>query len=148
MNEQLNANEPFTITLKVRDYECDIQGIVNNSVYQNYFEHARHEYLLNEGLSFAKLAAQEINLVVRRIELDYKSPLRSGDEFYVTVKAKRSGRIRGYFEQNLYRAEDNKLMTSAIVHWAAMNAKGRPCMPPEIEALLDKVEDQAGETHL
>lgn len=31
----------FRIDLKVRDYECDLQGIVNNGVYFNYLEHAR-----------------------------------------------------------------------------------------------------------
>lgn len=143
MSDTTLNTRPFTLQLKVRDYECDIQGIVNNSVYQNYFEHARHEYLLSEGLSFADLAQQGINLVVRRIELDYKAPLRSGETFYITVEAKRSGRIRGYFVQNLYRSQDDKLMTSAVVHWAAMNEKGRPCMPPEIEALLEKVESEA-----
>ena len=46
----------FRLDFKVRDYECDIQGIVNNGVYQNYLEHARHEYLLASGVDFAELA--------------------------------------------------------------------------------------------
>ncbi|MBU2223338.1 MAG: acyl-CoA thioesterase, partial [Gammaproteobacteria bacterium] len=30
----------FSVDFKVRDYECDMQGIVNNAVYFNYLEHA------------------------------------------------------------------------------------------------------------
>ncbi len=26
----------YEVTLEVRDYECDMQGIVNNAIYQNY----------------------------------------------------------------------------------------------------------------
>ena len=30
----------FSLSLKVRDNECDVQGIVNNAIYQHYLEHA------------------------------------------------------------------------------------------------------------
>ena len=73
----------YHMEMAVRDYECDLQGIVNNSVYQNYLEHVRHEFLKEIGVDFAALAHQGINLVVVRAELDYKAPLTSGDRFVI-----------------------------------------------------------------
>lgn len=131
--------EQFRLPFKVRDYECDLQGIVNNSVYQNYLEHTRHEFLLSREVSFSDLAARGINLVVTRVELDFKCPLRSADEFYVTLHMQRTSRIRGMFEQHIYRARDERHMLAGKVHWAAMNDRGRPFFPAELEHLLESV---------
>ena len=46
-------NYVFEIELKVRDYECDLQGIVNNANYQHYLEHARHELISASCISRA-----------------------------------------------------------------------------------------------
>lgn len=48
-------NQPFRIDFRVRDYECDLQGVVNNAVYMHYLSHARHEYIRSVGLDFAEL---------------------------------------------------------------------------------------------
>ena len=64
----------FELEFKVRDYECDIQGVVNNSVYQNYLEHTRHEFLDEIGLNFSELFDKGIMAVVARIDLAYKTP--------------------------------------------------------------------------
>ena len=71
-------NQIFNIELEVRDYECDMEGIVNNAVYMNYLEHARHGFIKQTGLNFADLIQKGIQLVVIRIEADYLYPLRSG----------------------------------------------------------------------
>ena len=76
----------FALTLDVRDYECDLQGIVNNAIYQHYLEHARHQYLQSLGLSFARFHEQGHDLVLTRAEIDYKTPLRSGDRFTVELR--------------------------------------------------------------
>jgi acyl-CoA thioester hydrolase len=66
----------FTVGMSVRDYECDMQGIVNNAVFQNYLETARHDFLLSRDVDFADLIARGVIVIVTRAELDYKKPLR------------------------------------------------------------------------
>ena len=65
------------IEIKVRDYECDMQGIVNNANYQHYMEHARHEFLLSAGKGFTDLREQGIECVVRHVDIEYRVSLRS-----------------------------------------------------------------------
>ena len=104
----------YELEFKVRDYECDLQGIVNNSVYQNYLEHTRHEFLLSIGLDFAELFRQNIVAVVARVDLAYKTPLKSGDRFVVKLRAEQEG-IKYLFYQDIYRINDNKLCLKGII---------------------------------
>jgi acyl-CoA thioester hydrolase len=120
--------------MAVRDYECDLQGVVNNAVYQNYLEHARHEYLKTLGIDFAALTAQGINLVVTRVEIDYKTSLTSGDAFVVEVAMARTSPVRIVFSQTIYRQPDHKLIVKALVTGTAVGAGGRPKLPPELTA--------------
>jgi acyl-CoA thioester hydrolase len=126
----------FKVDFKVRDYECDIQGIVNNSVYFNYLEHARHEYLLKKGIDFAKLAQQNVNLVVIRSEVDYKGSLCPGDHFYVTVEVSRTSKLKFTFVQTVVRANDEKIMLSAKVTGTSVNERGRAFIYEGIEQLF------------
>jgi len=130
--------DPVSLDLKVRDYECDLQGVVNNAVYQNYLEHARHEFLLARGIDFAALAADGINLVVVRAELDYKLPLRSGDRFRVTTAVERLSAVRFGFRQQILRLPDGKLSLQGLIIGTALNRRGRPQLPDGfVESLLD-----------
>lgn len=130
-------SEPYKLEMDVRDYECDIQGIVNNSVYQNYMEHARHEFLKTIGINFKEYALRGINFVVVRIEIDYKMPLQSGNSFYVTVEMVRESKIKIAFNQSIYRSSDDKLMAQGKVIATALNEKGRPRLPEELQEILD-----------
>ncbi|MBU0937155.1 MAG: acyl-CoA thioesterase [Spirochaetes bacterium] len=130
-------SQPFTVSMQVRDYELDMQGIVNNSVYQNYLEHARHEYLKSIGLDFADFARRGINLVVFRAELDYKASLTSGDTFTISVRMVRESRLKFAFLQDIVRSSDNKAIMSAKIIGTALAANGRPEIPPELDLLLD-----------
>ncbi len=127
---------PFSIELKVRDYECDLQGIVNNSVYQHYLEHARHEFLLAKGVDFPALTRQGVHLVVLRAELDYKASLRPGDRFRITVRLERHSRLRWAFSQDILRLPDGALMLHGLVIGAGVDTRGRPMIVPELTPLF------------
>ena len=104
----------YELKLKVRDYECDLQGIVNNANYQHYLEHTRHEFLLEKGLSFAKLHEDGIDPVVARLTMSFKTPLRSGDEYVSKLYLKKEG-IKYVFYQDIFRHSDMKLVLKATV---------------------------------
>ena len=124
----------FQIELEVRDYECDLQGIVNNSVYQNYLEHCRHKFLHHVGLDFAELHNEGIDAVVIKSELEYKFPLRPADVFYVRLKMAKQGRLRVIFNQEVVRKADEKLMVKAQIT-TVLTKSGRP-LPSDL--LVDK----------
>lgn len=107
-------NYCYEITMKVRDYECDLQGIVNNANYQHYLEHARHEFLATLGVSFAELHQEGIDPVVARINMAFKTPLKSGDEFVCRLRLKKEG-IKYVFYQDIFRKSDEKIVVKAVV---------------------------------
>jgi acyl-CoA thioester hydrolase len=126
----------FDLELKVRDYECDMDHVVNNAVYLHYLEHARHEFLLGLGVQFGELSKRGISLVVTRIEADFRASLTSGDTFFVRTSLNRKGRIRLQFNQSIYRLPDKQLMLNAVVTGTALNERKRPEIPPELDRVL------------
>ena len=118
----------FGLEFTVRDYECDLQGVVNNANYQHYLEHTRHEFLASKGVSFARLHEEGLDLIVTKIEIDYKYPLRSRDRFIVRLKVEREGNVRLNFIQEICRLPDEKIVVRARVTGAATK-NGRPVSP-------------------
>jgi len=74
-------NYIFNLDMKVRDYECDLQGVVNNANYQHYMEHTRHEFLESLGANFGKMHEDGLDAFVTKVTISYKKSLRSGDSF-------------------------------------------------------------------
>ena len=65
----------FSIPIKVRDYEIDSQGIVNNANYLHYLEHTRHEFCESLRFTFRAMQEQAIDPVVSQFEIEYHTPL-------------------------------------------------------------------------
>ena len=132
-------NEPvmkYESEMEVRDYECDMQAIVNNAVYLNYLEHARHRAIRDAGITFRSLCEQGIFAVVRRSEVDYLRPLESGDRFVVRTGMVREGRLKLVFHQHIERKSDGERTLKARITVACVQ-NGRPVMP---QIVLDAIE--------
>jgi len=122
---------------QVRDYECDMAGIVNNSVYLNYLEHARHVFIKTIGLDFKELLDAGIFTVVARADLSYKTPLRSGDSFTIKIRVEHSG-VKYIFYQDIFRLPDNKLCLKGVITTTSL-INGRLATTDVIINAIEKV---------
>lgn len=128
----------FKLTDKVRDYECDLQGVVNNSNYQHYMEHTRHEFLESLGENFGKMHEKGVDGFVSRVEIQYKTSLKSGDSYISCLNANKKG-VKLVFEQDIYRASDNALATKGIVE-SVIVENGKLTRGEYFDEMLKRIE--------
>ncbi len=126
----------YETRMEVRDYECDIEGIVNNANYLHYMEHTRHLFLKECGLSFADMHAKGVDAVVARMNLQFKSPLRCDDEFVSRLALKKEG-IRYVFYQDIYRAGDEQLCFKGVAELVSI-VNGRLANSPDYDKAFEK----------
>jgi acyl-CoA thioester hydrolase len=104
----------FKLEIKVRDYECDLQGVVNNANYQRYMEHTRHEYLESLGENFGAMHEKGIDAFVSRVDIQFKTSLRSGDSCLSCLRIAKEG-PKMVFYQDLFRLSDQALAAKGRV---------------------------------
>lgn len=122
-------NMIYKSRLKVRTYECDMYGHVNNATFLNYCEFARVEFLNAMGFDLQTLMKSGFLLLIVKIEIEYKKPAYAGDELEITVKWIERGRTSSVFLQEIYNV-DGRLMISARVTWVVTDLKGKPLSIP------------------
>ena len=131
----------FQLEDKVRDYECDLQGVVNNANYQHYMEHTRHEFLESVGENFGAMHEQGIDAFVSRVDIQYKHSLRSGDRYRSCLNLSKKG-PKLIFEQDIYRLSDGALATRGTVESVVVQ-NGRLTRGEYFDELLKKATPEA-----
>ena len=126
----------FTLEIAVRDYELDSEGIVNNAIYLHYLEHTRHAFVKQEGIPFGSLTSEGLVPVVRRMEIDYHTPLHTGDVMLSRLWIERKG-PRFIFHQDVFKKDDGALVVSAVVTIVCME-DGRINRGDELAARIAK----------
>ncbi|MDR0733695.1 MAG: acyl-CoA thioesterase [Dysgonamonadaceae bacterium] len=109
----------FEIEMKVRDYECDAQGIVNNANYLHYTETTRHEFMESLGISFKECHEQGIDPVVSRADLHYRTSLSGADVFLSSLTVERKG-AKLIFHHAIRRKSDGAVCCNAQIEVAVL----------------------------
>ncbi len=129
--------QPFKTLLRVRHYEMDAIGHVNNAVYQNYLEQAAIEH--SEYLGFTFDIYRELGgvFVMRRVEIDYLRPAVAGDTLEVTTWLKEIRGSRALRCYEIRKQNQADLLVTAEALWIWVDTKTmRPRPIPSL--LLDK----------
>ena len=108
-----NNNYIFELPIKVRDYEVDAEGIVNNANYLHYLEHTRHEFCQFAGFTFREMHSQGIDPVLRKVEIEYLTPLGLGEEMISKLNISRKG-ARFIFQQDIYKPDGTPVVKSIV----------------------------------
>ena len=103
----------FELPIKVRDYEVDAEGIVNNANYLHYLEHTRHEFCQFAGFTFREMHSQGIDPVLRKVEIEYLTPLGLGEEMISKLNISRNG-ARFIFQQDIYKPDGTPVVKSIV----------------------------------
>ncbi len=128
---------PFKTMLRVRHYEMDALGHVNNAVYQNYLEQAAIEHSEYLGLTLDVYRQVGGVFVMRRVEIDYLRPAVAGDTLEVTTWLKEMRGTRAFRCYKIRKQNQDNLLVTAEALWVWVDAQTmRPRPIPSV--MLDK----------
>ncbi len=135
-------------TFRVRSYECDAYGHVNNANYLRYMQEAALDASAAVGYDEARYTALGHIWLIRETKIEYLRPLRFGDSVEVTTWVADFRRVRSRRLYELRNSADQQIVAKGLTDWVYIErATGRPArVPPEmVTAFIPDADDLATE---
>ncbi len=118
----------FFYSLRVRWSEVDMQAIVFNGNYLNYFDVAFTEYWRATALPDVIAQAQAgLEMFARKATIEYHAPARFDDELTIGVRCAELGRSSMRFVLEIYRGDD--LLVSGEMTYVYADSRIRKSEP-------------------
>ncbi len=135
-------------TYRVRHYECDAYGHLNNANYLRYMEQTAIEASAAVGYDDARYAALGTLWLIHETDIEYLLPLLAGDEVVVTTWVADFRRVRSRRRYEFTRVADGALVARAATDWAYLDrASGRPvAISAEMIAAFDPANETVART--
>lgn len=112
---------PFHWPIRVYWEDTDAGGVVYYANYLKFMERARSEWLRARGFEQDVLRDETgVMFVVRRVEIDYRSPARFNDALDATVDLREAGRASLVVRQELLRGDVS--LAEAVVTLVCVDA--------------------------
>jgi len=118
-----------TVTFRVRTYECDAYGHVNNAVYMNYLEYARDLYLEHHGLNYQAMVSSGKGIFVAEAKLSYLTPALPGEELSLSTEPHEWGAAWMVLKQELF-GPDGRRVLEALLKLVWVGPGGKPTRIP------------------
>lgn len=129
----------FNLQVRVYLEDTDAGGIVFYANYLKFMERARSEFLHSLGIEVQDLPAQDVQFVVRDLQIDYRRPARLGDELLVSAQVIEKGPASLIFRQDVVNR--GVLLCSARVRLACLQASTlKPRALPDFFTCLSVLE--------
>ncbi|MBR1614214.1 MAG: acyl-CoA thioesterase [Treponema sp.] len=118
-------------TFKVRTYECDSYGHVNNAVYLNYLEYGRMDFLNQIGFDYKGIVAEGYFIYVSHVDIYYKSSAYFDDDLTIESYSTKLKSVSGTIHQTIAN-QNGVVCAEADVTWCCVNKDtGRPSKVPD-----------------
>ncbi len=127
----------YTERWRVRSYELDSNGHVNNAVYLQWAEEIATRHAEAAGYGKQWSLERGAGWVIHRSEIRYRRPALYNDEVDVRVRVELIRGARGVRRTWITRATDGELLAEVLTEWAWVRlSDGRPVrVPRELEEL-------------
>jgi YbgC/YbaW family acyl-CoA thioester hydrolase len=142
-------HSPLVVRLKVRSYELDSFGHVNNANFLHYLEFARGEFMALKGMGFADFEKWGARPVVARAWVDFRTPAFADDLLRIEGRITSWGRVRFTLCYTIYNESKDRLCAEAETVMAFVNHQGKPVPIPEPfrHAFADATAPKIGGSH-